>query len=150
MKTMYDIETLIPHRNRMKLIDEIVEYGDDRCVTASVVTGEWPLVRDGGVNPIIIIELAAQTAGVSIGLKQKNAGKPMGEKQGWLVGVKSAEFFMDAIPVNEKIVTEIHAPKSGVSFVEVTGTSRVGQYIVGEVVVQIFLLDDNQEPGGAI
>ncbi len=37
-----DIEELIPHRGRMKLVDEIVEADDKLAVTLSRVTDRWP------------------------------------------------------------------------------------------------------------
>ncbi len=52
---MQDIETLIPHRRRMRLI-EIIEFDEERCVTTSRGP-HWPLSRDRGVNPIVMIEL---------------------------------------------------------------------------------------------
>jgi predicted hotdog family 3-hydroxylacyl-ACP dehydratase len=55
-----NIEDLIPHRNSMKLIDEILEIDDDRCITTATVSSSWPLFRDGYVHPIVLIELAAQ------------------------------------------------------------------------------------------
>ncbi|RLC00730.1 MAG: hypothetical protein DRI57_31950, partial [Deltaproteobacteria bacterium] len=60
---MIDIEELIPHRDRMKLIDRIIEVDDETALTESVVTREWPLYDGNSVNSIILIELAAQTAG---------------------------------------------------------------------------------------
>jgi len=45
-----DIEKLIPHRDRMKLIDEIIESDDEKAVTESLVTEKWPLFKETYVN----------------------------------------------------------------------------------------------------
>ncbi len=62
MKTIgMEIEDLIPHRDRMKLIGEIMDLDDQTAVTRSVVTPAWPTAGPAGVDPIVLIELAAQT-----------------------------------------------------------------------------------------
>jgi len=52
MMTIGDVESLIPHRNRMKLIDEIMVVDEKTAVTASVVTETWPMVE--GVPQIVL------------------------------------------------------------------------------------------------
>ena len=41
-----DIEQLIPHRDRMKLIDEVIESDDEKAVTESLVTEKWPVLGE--------------------------------------------------------------------------------------------------------
>ncbi len=91
------IEDLLPQRDRMLLIDEIIAVDDERAVTAATVTDQWPFYDANGVNPIVLIELVAQTAGVSNGwFRIKQRGKDS-EKKGWLVGIKQSRFFVEAI-----------------------------------------------------
>jgi predicted hotdog family 3-hydroxylacyl-ACP dehydratase len=87
-----DVERLIPHRNRMRLVDEILDVDDKGAVTASTVTQDWPLVRKGKVSCLVLVELVAQTAGVCVGWRehQKTGGDLEGT--GWMVGVKEAVF----------------------------------------------------------
>lgn len=87
------IEDLIPHRSTMLLIDTIVSIDQQHAVAQATVKDTWPMVTRGSVNPLIFIELAAQTAGVCFGWHELS--KPLenrGEAGGWLVGVKSARF----------------------------------------------------------
>ena len=100
-----DIEQLIPHRDRMKLIDEIIESDDEKAVTESLVTKKWPLFKETYVNSIIIIELVAQTASVCIGYKELKKNDEKLEGKGWLVGVKNASFYLDKIALNSRITT---------------------------------------------
>jgi len=132
-----NIENLIPHRNSMKLIDEIIELGDDHCITASTVSSRWPLCRDGYVHPIILIELTAQTAGVILGWHEMHKKAPSG-RPGWLVGIKKARFFRDRIPENSKIVITIEDHESDDVYSEITGTARLDSEIIGEMELQIF------------
>ena len=57
------IKELIPHRGRMKLIDEIVRADAETAATESVVKRDWPLFGKDSVSPFVLIELVAQTAG---------------------------------------------------------------------------------------
>ena len=54
------IEELIPHRGRMKLVDDVVEINDILAKTSSRVTERWPLDEANAVAPVILIELIAQ------------------------------------------------------------------------------------------
>jgi predicted hotdog family 3-hydroxylacyl-ACP dehydratase len=133
-----EIERLIPHRSSMRLIEEIIEIGDSLCTTAATVSPEWPLVEDGHVSPIILIELAAQTAGVSFGWHEHLRGKETGPRPGWLVGIKSAEFFRDKIPLRARIVTTIKDRKRDEVYAEISSTAFMGPDRIAEMTLQVF------------
>ncbi len=82
-----DIEALIPHRDRMKLINGVLDVNADIAVTSALVTERWPLCHGSTVDPIVLIEIVAQTASVYISWK-KGADKGV-SGGGWLVGVKN-------------------------------------------------------------
>ncbi len=132
-----DIEDLIPHRGRMKFVDEIIEVDENSAVTESTVTDQWPLVQNNFVNPLVLIELVAQTSAVSIGWKKlKNDSNNIGGK-GWLVGIKAANFFIDRIPLNIRIRTWAKINFSLDNYTEIRGTSKIGSDIIGEIVMQV-------------
>lgn len=92
---MYKIENLIPHRGRMKLVERIIDVDEESAVTTAVVSKNWPLFNGNSVNPVIFIELIAQTAGVATGNKSmKESGKGA---EGWLVGIKKADFYTEGV-----------------------------------------------------
>jgi predicted hotdog family 3-hydroxylacyl-ACP dehydratase len=100
-----DIEKLIPHRDRMKLIDEVLEVEDKKAVTASIVTERWPLFHDNVVNPIIMVELIAQSIGVGVGHQRlKETGKGV---YGWIVGIKQANFSVSEIPLGTRLINRV-------------------------------------------
>ena len=92
-----DIEAMIPHRDRMRLIDAVIAVDDLRAVTAATATEDWPLYRDGFVDALVTIELVAQTAALLEGWKRLRTGR--GSATGWLVGIKSADFRRSRLPV---------------------------------------------------
>ena len=132
-----DIEDLIPHRGRMKFVNQIITVDETKAVTLSTVTDKWPLVQDNFVHPFVLIEIVAQTSAVSIGWKKlKEDGSHAGGK-GWLVGIKTAEFFVDRIPLNTSIRTMTQINFSLDNYTEILGTSKIGSDLVGEIVLQV-------------
>jgi len=61
------LEDLLPHRDNMMLVQEVLEVDSQCARTRFVVKKSWPMADDKGVHPLILIELAAQTAGVCNG-----------------------------------------------------------------------------------
>lgn len=100
---MYNIDDFIPHRDRMRLVNKIIEVDDDHCVTLSIASSLWPLCDGNRINSIIIVELVAQTVSVYIGWKKRN-NKKMGGK-GMIVGIKNATLSVPYIPVGSKLIT---------------------------------------------
>ena len=102
---MMDIEDLIPHRDRMKLLDEVVSVNEDVAVTSARVSDRWPLCQGAYVDPVVLIEIVAQTAAVlvssKIGIKRGVRGR------GWIVGIKNADFFVGRIPLDTVLIATV-------------------------------------------
>ena len=60
------IEEILPHRGRMLLIEEVLVADGEKAVTRSTVSERWPLTDARGVDALVLIELAAQTAGITM------------------------------------------------------------------------------------
>jgi len=136
-----DIEALIPHRDRMRLIGEVVAVDDDRAVASSVLTEEWPLYRDGSVDVLVTIELVAQTAALLEGWKRQRSGR--GGAKGWLVGVKTADFRLPRIPLPATLLTEVRKDYALESYAVFEGTVRRGTEVVAVVNIQAFRQEEN-------
>jgi predicted hotdog family 3-hydroxylacyl-ACP dehydratase len=137
------IDDLLPHRGKMMLLDEIMEISEKMAVAASVVTSQWPLCDGKTVSPIVLIELIAQTAGLSNGLERIRKHGTDSEKKGWLVGIKKSRFFIDAIPLQTRIITRAENRFKFDSFREIVGTAEIGRNIVCETSLQVFQSDSN-------
>ena len=88
MKT-HDLQTLLPHRAPMLLLDEVVDY-DDHFATARVLVSQVSAFFDtalGGVPAWVGIEYMAQTIGIWAGHQQLSQGKPV--QAGFLLGCRS-------------------------------------------------------------
>jgi predicted hotdog family 3-hydroxylacyl-ACP dehydratase len=131
------VKNLLLHRGRMLLVKEILTLNDDRAVTLSIAGKQWPLYEDGSINPLVMVELVAQTAGVHNGLKFQ---KKRGEKspaRGWLVGVKKARFHVDGIVPGEPVITTTVNAFVFENLREIRGTATINGRPAAEVVLQV-------------
>jgi len=131
-----DIEALIPHRDRMKLLDEVVSVNENIAVTSARVSDRWPLCQGNYVDPVVLIEIVAQTAALLISWKKGiNTG---GSGRGWIVGIKKADFFVDRIPLDAVLITTVkelyHIDRYNVLDGEVTAEAK----LLCRVQIQVF------------
>jgi predicted hotdog family 3-hydroxylacyl-ACP dehydratase len=141
-----DIENLIPHRERLKLIDTIVSVDQEHAVIRATVKENWPFLSGDGVCSILLVELAAQTAGVCIGWNEKlKTGGPQGEASGWLVGIKKAHFHIDTIPLNTCITIRSENRLIVENYKEIAATAHIGKLLVGDIILQILVAARDEE-----
>ena len=98
------LEDLLPHRGDMLLVQEVIEVNHNAARARFEVSKSWPMADDKGVHPLILVELAAQTAGVCNGWDRIQKKGIDSEQMGWLVGVKKTEFFVDSLPFGKTII----------------------------------------------
>ncbi len=126
------------------MIDEVIHIEDDRAIAGVQVNDRWPLADADGVSPLMIIELVAQTSGIGNGLNLiKERGKGA-DKRGWIVGVKKARFYTDALPMGARIVVESKNRFKFDDFIEIDGTAKMDGKLVGEVTLQVMKADANE------
>ena len=131
------IETLVPHRGLMLLISEIITYDDQQAAAAAVVSESWPLTTSTGANPLVLIELVAQTAAINNGWELIQRQGPDGDHRGWIVGIKSARLFVDCIAVGTTITVEARNQFQYDSFREIHGVAKIGNKTAAEVTLQL-------------
>jgi predicted hotdog family 3-hydroxylacyl-ACP dehydratase len=132
-----NVESLLPHRGRMLLVDEILTLTDDQATTLSIASKNWPLYRDGVINPLILVELVAQTAGVQNSLKLVKERGEGSQTRGWLVGVKTAKFHVAAIAPGEAVTITTNNAFVFDNLREIKGTAFIGGQLAADVVLQI-------------
>ncbi len=137
------IEDLIPHRGRMALIDEIVEFEKEYAITSSTVNNSWPLLSARGVNPLIIVEVSAQSAGVCNGWDRVQNQDTESENMGWLVGVKRASFYTDIIPLHSTIFTRSENSNKYDNLRITSSILRIDNEIIGEIILQLLRAPQN-------
>lgn len=138
---MVDIESLIPHREPIKIITDVIAFQGDSGITAAVVNENWPLYDGHAVNALVLIEAIAQTSAIVEGHKRMLEGKS-GVK-GWLVGIKSAEFFTDAVRLGTRITVSVKSLYAMESYGVIEGIVKAGDDILVTAVLQAIRLNDD-------
>ncbi len=142
-RTDIRVEYLLPHRDSMKLIDEILEVDEEKAVARSVVTDRWPFVDVKSVNPMVLIELVAQTAGISNSWEGIKKHGENFQRKGWLVGIKHARFFGGTLFINTQIITRAENLFKFENYREIMGTAKINSDIVAEVILQLVQSDSS-------
>jgi 3-hydroxymyristoyl/3-hydroxydecanoyl-(acyl carrier protein) dehydratase len=95
----------LPHRDRMKLVDTLVEVGEGCGVCRAKVRAEWPLVGPAGASGAVLVEVAAQSAAATVGWKMRQDHQEVGVA--FLVGIKHACWSPAPIPVGTELLTHV-------------------------------------------
>jgi predicted hotdog family 3-hydroxylacyl-ACP dehydratase len=130
------IADLLPHRGRMKLVDEILQLDDEVAVTSATATRQWPLFDGSAISPLVLVELVAQTAGIKNGLDRMRRQGPEADKRGWLVGIKQARFAVDAIYPGDRIVTRAWNAYQRETYFNIEGEAARDAVVIGRVSLQ--------------
>jgi predicted hotdog family 3-hydroxylacyl-ACP dehydratase len=85
-----DIESLIPHRAPMRIVEHMLTADDSSIETVSTVRETWPTAENGHASALVLVELIAQSAAALAGWVDRNNGT--GNKPGYLVGVPWPRF----------------------------------------------------------
>jgi predicted hotdog family 3-hydroxylacyl-ACP dehydratase len=138
-----DIESLIPHREKIKIISGVLEIKETTAISTAMVNPDWPSYDGAAVNSLVLIEAIAQTAAIVEGYKRKQQGKD-GVK-GWLVGIKSAEFNMEKIPVNTNLIIMIENKYTFDNYAVVEGTVKTGEKVLATATLQALQMNEDNK-----
>lgn len=137
-----DIDSLIPHREKIKMVSSVLDIQDMSAVSAATVNSTWPLFDGEATNSLVLIEAIAQTAAIVEGYKRRQRGES-GVK-GWLVGIKNAEFYVEKIPVNTRVTIRLEIKYSFDNYGVVEGTVMSGDRILVIATLQAMRLNNDQ------
>jgi len=97
---------LIPHRAGMKLIDALTSFSEDDAIAVlDIQESNLFVTKNQQLDPIVFIELLAQTAAAHSGYKAKYENGA--EKFGFLVGVKDLKI-MGTAETGQQLTLKIH------------------------------------------
>jgi len=91
-----------------------------------------------GVHPLILIELAAQTAGVCNGLDRIQTKGLNSDQMGWLVGIKKTDFFIDSLPFGSEIISSAENTYSFENLREVFCELHMDNKLICKSTLQLF------------
>ncbi len=105
------VESWIPHRGAMRLLDRVLEVGPDHAVAEVEVPFDGLFVRDGQVPAWIGIEYMAQTVSAWAGGRARGAGGP--PRAGLLLGSRRYEAHCDGFPSGATLRVEARCELMG-------------------------------------
>lgn len=132
------LEDLLPHRGDMMLVREILEVDSSHALVVCHVTRQWPMAGKGGVPSLILVELAAQTAGVCNGWDRIQTKGLDSESTGWLVGIKKADFFIDSLPFGARVLSRAENIHNFEQLREVSCEQYLDNVLIGKITLQLF------------
>ena len=138
-----DINSLIPHREKIKIISGVLDIQEKYAVSSATVNPEWPLYDGEAASSLVLIEAIAQTAAIIEGYKRKQRGES-GVK-GWLVGIKNAEFNVEKIPVNTDLIIILESRYSFDNYGVVEGTVKSGEKVLATATLQAMRLNEDNK-----
>jgi predicted hotdog family 3-hydroxylacyl-ACP dehydratase len=132
------LEDLLPQRGDMLLIQEILEVDKTEARTLCRPKPSWPMADAGGVPPLILVELAAQTAGVCNGWDRIQTKGIDSEQMGWLVGIKKADFSIDHLPFGCDIISRARNTFRFDKLREVACKQHIGDRLISRITLQLY------------
>lgn len=116
---MPSIDTLLPHAGRMRLIDRIVAYDDQRivCESDSHRAADHPLAEGGSLSIVVGLEYGAQAMAIHGGLLTATAQRQRPRaRHGFLVAASDLNWFVErldacASPLAIEAVSEFRSEK---------------------------------------
>jgi len=135
---------ILPHREGMLLVDEVIEVDSRHAVIRSRVSATWPLQRSGGVAPLILVEIAAQAAGVCNGWDRIQTHGIDSDQMGWLVAIKKAEFLVDILPHGALVTARTENTYTFENLREISCELEMDGRAAGRATLQLFQLQEEQ------
>jgi predicted hotdog family 3-hydroxylacyl-ACP dehydratase len=132
-------ESLVAHRPKMKMVDEVLEIDGEHIVTSTRIADDWPGVVDGAADFASLIELTAQSVAALVGARDQKLGKPPGI--GYLVGIKNAAFHTQSIPVQTPLLTRVTRVTDVGLYGVVRGRVEANGVLLAEMELQVFRPD---------
>ena len=97
---MRPIEQLLPHAGRMRLIDRVISYDDQRivCESDSHCAADHPLAHDGVLSIVCGLEYGAQAMAIHGSLLAVNAPNPVeGARHGYLISASDLRWSVERL-----------------------------------------------------
>jgi 3-hydroxymyristoyl/3-hydroxydecanoyl-(acyl carrier protein) dehydratase len=137
-QAIYD---MIPQKPPMVMIDKIIEVSEKKSITALTISKKNIFCENGCLQAPGLSENIAQTAAAQVGyLAYKSGKKP---PVGFIGAIKNLE--IKNLPlVGEELITQIDIEHEIMNFTVINGVSRVGDKVMAQCQMKIFIADKEQ------
>ena len=105
------LDSILPHRPPMILIDELVHWDEREVVCSVTIRADAPFVADGRVPALVSIEYFAQTVAAFYGYLSRHHHQTF--TMGMLLGTRELELRTDFLHVGDALTVTGHELWSG-------------------------------------
>lgn len=95
------IESLVPQRDAMMLLDRVVARDDDSATCELTVREGAAFVREGRVPAAVFLEYMAQAAAAFVGLRARDHHRA--PREGYLLAAREMDLFTDGARVGDAL-----------------------------------------------
>jgi predicted hotdog family 3-hydroxylacyl-ACP dehydratase len=119
----------MPHRAPMLMIDTLLAHSDDACTCEKTFRVGDPLVEDGHVSALVLIELFAQAAAAHFGYAGLARGGPV--TSGALLGTRRIDLSVGSLKVGEPITIAVRRAMAIPPMAQFDCEASVGGRVIG-------------------
>ncbi|MCO5095184.1 MAG: hotdog family protein [Xanthomonadaceae bacterium] len=101
-----DIETVMPHRGAMRLVDRVLEHDAEAISVEARVRADGPFHVDGGLPAYVGVELMAQAIACWAGVRARAQG--LAPPVGFLLGTRRYEAHVQVFGIGEVLRVTAH------------------------------------------
>lgn len=143
------VDTLVPHKKPMLLVDEILSVTEPDARVKSVVRPDHLFLRaDGTLSPEALIETVAQSFAACEAQRRELAGLST-DGGGYMASVREFEVFLP-VRAGDELVTRVTLKDDFMGTRIVAGEVFRGEEKVAEGTVYIFMWEGKNSPEGGI
>lgn len=132
------LNQLLPHSDTMLLVTDVLQVDSQQSLSLFEVKESWPSATSGGVASHLLIEVAAQAAGLCCSMQRLAEEGLDSDPSGWLVGIKTAQFHQAMLPLGTMIKAQAELLFSYDNLKEVGCQLSVEDQPVAEMKLQLF------------
>lgn len=102
--------SLLPHHGHARLIDEVVESGDDTLVCVGRIPVESPFAHDGFAPGFLLLEFAAQAAAIE--MLARPGGGELRPRVGYLTRAHGLNWSVNGVPAGALLTATVRREDS--------------------------------------
>lgn len=140
MKAEFSVAELVPHSDKMSLLDNIVEYGDDWLSAEVYITADSMFADENGVPAWIGMEYMAQAISAYAGLQERRKGGL--PKLGFLLGSRKYICSTDYFPFGKTLSLTVQLDMEAANGLNVFQCELQGDGIEASANMNVFQPDD--------
>ena len=101
-----DIESVLPHRGTMRLVDRVLEHDEENIAVEARVRPDGPFHAEGGMPAHVGVEFMAQAIACWAGIRARARG--LAPPLGFLLGTRRYECAVPAFAIGETLRVAAH------------------------------------------